>query len=105
MIVSDARIVAFDGGQKMQVRTFPEVFFDTARGKPLICHENPFANVIVADECRVGTGIDAVSRNYLGTNRLHQLNVIGSETPPSITVRHTGLFSVFYRSRVRYKPC
>lgn len=90
MIVSDARIVAFDGGQKMQVRTFPEFFFDTARGKPFVCHDNPFANVIVADKCRVGTGIDAVSRKNLGTNRLHQLNVIGIEYGNVLTALDPG---------------
>jgi len=79
VIVINALVVTFDGGQKMQVRAFLKFIYDTTLGKSLVCNDDPFADVIVSDECRVGTGVYAVSRKHFGTNRLHQLNVIGIE--------------------------
>lgn len=70
-------VVPFDGRQEMQVRPLFQLFLDLTGRKALVRNDDPFPDVIVPDEGRVGACVDAVSGKDLGAHRLHELYVIG----------------------------
>ena len=77
IIIRYAGIIPFDRRKEMKIRTLLQFCFDFAWRESFVSNNDPFANVIITDKRRLGTGINTVSRKYFGTNRFHPLDVIG----------------------------
>ncbi len=61
----------------MQVGPFRELRPDLAGWKALVRDNDTLADVIIANERWIGTGIDAIPREHLGADRFHPFYVIG----------------------------
>lgn len=61
----------------MQVKPLLQFVPDRAGREPFVGNDDPPADVVVPDECRVGGRINAVPGEDLGAYRLHELYVVG----------------------------
>lgn len=70
-------VIPFEGRQEMQVRPLFRFFPDPAGREALVRYNDAFPDVVVPDEGRIGTRVNAVSGKDFRAHRLHKLYVIG----------------------------
>ena len=76
VVIPDPDIGSPDGSQEVKFRAIFQFVSYLRRRETFVRDYDPVPDVVVANEGFVRTGVDAVPREYLGTDRFHFFNVI-----------------------------
>ena len=91
VVVLNTDVVPFDRSKEVQVRPLREFRLYLAGRETFIRNNDALLDIIITDECRIRTGIDAIPREHLGTDRLHPFYVIGIQHRYFAATSYTGL--------------